>query len=270
MVAGATPSTAIRVINLATSHGRRESFAALAKGNGLDWEFFPACVGPTKPVEYDARAATRRCGRPLSPSEIGCYASHFKIWEWLANSDYDQAIILEDDVIVDWSAIEEIAAHRFADHAIDLLRLFISHPFYWKIVKYRLLSPHIHLVRPVGMAFGTQAYLLTKAAARVLVAKYALVTAPLDWVVGRYWEHQLNVYSLAPFPVIERHASSVIGESQHQATKRAFSDRVVRVGWRIRDRAQRAYVEACLLKKYPLGPTEDCGPPFLQSRQVKT
>jgi hypothetical protein len=67
-----------------------------------------------------------------------------------------------------------------------------------------------------------------------------------------------------PFPVIERHNPSTIGDARNAIPKRGLFDRIARMAWRIRDRAERAYVEFCLMKKYPLGPTEDAGPPFLQ------
>ena len=86
MLARAELATAIRVINLAGSDDRRDAFKKLANGTTLDWAFFPACTGLEKPLAYDGRIASRRCGRPLSQSEIGCYASHFKLWEWLARS----------------------------------------------------------------------------------------------------------------------------------------------------------------------------------------
>jgi glycosyl transferase family 25 len=162
------PKTAIRVINLDRSVDRRQAFTQMAHDTKLDWAFFPAHTGATKPLQYDDRVATRRVGRPLSPSEIGCYASHFKLWEWLANSDYDQAIILEDDVIVDWLAIEQMIVTRFDDYEINLLRLYISYPFNWKIVEYKFFSPNFHLVRTVGLALGAVGYLLTKTAAQTL------------------------------------------------------------------------------------------------------
>jgi glycosyl transferase family 25 len=254
------------VINLTGSVDRREAFTKLASHSNLDWDFFPACTGLEKPLLYEDRIAARRCGRPLSPSEIGCYASHFKLWEWLATSDYDQAIIFEDDIFVDWWTIERLALNSFAEYGIDILRLYITHPFHWKIVKYRLLSPHTHLVRPLGMTFGGQGYLLTKRAARVLVSNYSVVAAPVDWVLSRYWEHRLPTYCVFPFPVIELHSESTIGDNRHTVSRRTVSDRIVRAGWRIRDRVGRAYVERCLMKKYPLGPTEDSGPPFLQPK----
>ena len=110
------------MISLAKSIDRRQLFIQMASDTKLDWAFFPAHTGIMEPLQYDDRVAARRWGRPLSSAEIGCYASHFKLWEWLANSDYDQAIIFEDDVIADWAIIEQLAVHRFGDYGIDLLR----------------------------------------------------------------------------------------------------------------------------------------------------
>jgi glycosyl transferase family 25 len=259
------PATAIRVINLDKSGDRRQAFMQMASGTKLDWAFFPAYTGPTEPLQYDARVATRRWGRPLSSSEIGCYASHFKLWEWLADSDCDQAIIFEDDVIADWAIIEQLTVNRFGDYGIHLLRLHTLYPFNFKIVKYRLFSPQNHLVRVVGMAFGTVAYLLTKAAARILVSNYSVVAAPVDWVLARYWEHRIVGYCMFPFPVIERHSPSTIGDERHALSHSAVYDRIARVGWRIHDRTQRAYVERCFIKKYPLGPSKDSGVPFMRT-----
>jgi glycosyl transferase family 25 len=258
-------ATSIRVINLERSVDRRHAFMQMAGGTKLDWAFFPARTGITEPLRYDDRVAVRRCGRPLSPAEIGCYASHFKIWEWLANSDYDQAIIFEDDVIVDWAFIEKLAINRLSDYGIDLLRLHILYPFRWNMVQHRLLSPNTHLVRIVGNVLGAAAYLLTRTAARILVSNYSVVAAPLDWVLARYWEHRIIDYCMFPFPVIERHGPSTIGDERRAESQRALYDRLARIGWRIRGRAQRAYVEHCLIKRYPLGPTKDSGPPFLPS-----
>jgi glycosyl transferase, family 25 len=257
------PNTAIRVINLDRSVDRRQSFTQMAHGTKLDWAFFPAHTGVTKPLRYDHRVATRRFGRPLSPSEIGCYASHFKLWEWLANSDYDQAIIFEDDVIVDWLTIEQMVVNRFDNYGIHLLRLYISYPFHWKIVEYKFFSPNFHLVRTVGWALGAVGYLLTKAAAQILVSNYETIVFPADWVLARYWEHRIPGYCIFPFPVIERGGPSTIGEERYAVPRRALYDRIARFGWRISDRAERAYVERCLIKQSPLGLAKDSGPPFL-------
>jgi glycosyl transferase, family 25 len=258
-------TTAVRVISLEKSIDRRQLFIQMAGDTKLDWAFFPAHTGATEPLQYDDRVAVRRWGRPLSSSEIGCYASHFKLWEWLANSDYDQAIIFEDDVIADWAMIERLAVNRFGDHGINLLHLHTLYPFKFRIVKYRLFSPQSHLVRPVGIVLGTAAYLLTRTAARTLVLNYSIVAAPADWILTRYWEHYVVGYCMFPFPVIERHSPSTIGDERHAVSQSAVYDRIVRIGWRLRDRARRAYVERFVIKKYPLGPTKDSGVAFMQT-----
>jgi glycosyl transferase, family 25 len=265
----ARPITAIKVISLTSSADRREAFAKQASDNRLDWSFFPACTGLAEPLKYDERAAIRRCGRLLSPSEIGCYASHFKLWEWLATSDCDQAIIFEDDILVDWRTIEQLALNDFAELGIDILRLYITHPFHSKIARYRLFSPHTHLVRPLGMTFGAQGYLLTKRGARELLSNYSVAAAPVDWVLSRYWEHRLPTYCIFPSPLIELAGRSTIGDKRHAVPQRSVADRIARFGWRIRDRAERAYVERCLMKKFPFGPIKDSGPPFLPHKFVR-
>jgi glycosyl transferase family 25 len=256
------PETAIRVISLGDSTDRRAEFSRHASGLDLDWSFFCAYKGVVSPLRYNDRAATRRCGRPLSPPEIGCYVSHFKCWEWLTNSEYDQAIILEDDVIVDWRAITQLVQFNLSAHGIDLLRLYATHPIKCKIVMFRFLSPNCHLVRTRGMHLGIQGYILTKAGARRLVENYTNITAPVDWVVTRYWEHKLEAYSLFPFPVIEQYVPSTIGP-RHSVTEAPLLERAIRFCWRIRDRVKRACFDRWTAKRWPLGPTIDMGPVFI-------
>lgn len=246
--------TSIRVIALDTSVERRRAFTQMASDIELDWAFFPAHTSQTEPLRYDDRVAVRRSGRSLSPAEIGCYTSHFKIWEWLSNSDFDQAIIFEDDVIVDWALIKKLVNTRFSDYGVYLLRLHTYGPFFWKIVKYKFFSPNNHLVRLIGMVPGAVAYVITRAAARTFVLNYSSIATPLDWVIARYWEHGVLNYCTFPFPVIERHGPSTIGEERYTVSQRAaVKDRVARIGWRIRDRTKREYAERCLIKRFPLG-----------------
>jgi len=257
-----TPDTAIWVISLEDSTNRRAEFSRQVSGFDLNWSFFSAHKGIVSPLRYNDRDATRYCGRTLFPPEIGAYVSHFKCWEWLANSEYDQVIILEDDVIVDWRAITRLSQFNLSTHAIDLLRLFATHPITCKIVMYRFLSPHCHLVRTTGCYLGMQGYMLTKAGARSLVEKYTNITAPVDWVLTRYWEHRLGNYSLFPFPVIEQHGLSTIGP-RTSVTQAPFFDRAMRFCWRIRDRVKRECFDRWVAERWPLGPTIDAGPVFI-------
>jgi glycosyl transferase, family 25 len=257
-----TLQTAIRVISLEDSTERRADISHQVSGLDLSWSFFSAHRGVVPPLRYNDRDATRRFGRVLIPPEIGAYVSHFKCWEWLANSEYNQALILEDDVMVDWRAISQLTLCNLADLGIALLRLFATHPIECKIVRYRFLSPHCHLVRTQGMYLGMQGYILTKSGSQRLVSKYSEITSPIDWVLTRYWEHGLDNYSLFPFPVIERYVPSTIGPRAPVAKIPLF-DRAIRVCWRIRDRVKREFVDRWTATRWPLGPTIDAGSVFI-------
>jgi glycosyl transferase family 25 len=263
-----TIKTAIRVVSLAESTDRRAEFAGHVSGFDLDWSFFSAHKYRVAPLGYNDRAAIRRCGRALIQQEIGAYVSHFKCWEWLANSQYDQAIILEDDVIVDWRAITRLSQLNLAAHMIGLLRLFATHPIACQIVMYRFLSPHCHLVRTKGWYLGMQGYMLTKAGAQRLIERYKNITAPVDWILMRYWEHRLGNYSLFPFPVIEQHVPSTIGPRAAVREPR-FIDRSIRFYWRFHDRVKREYFDLWSAERWPLGPTIDAGPVFID-RAIKS
>ena len=255
-------STAIKIISLEDSVKRRAEFARQASDHDIQWSFFDGYRQIASPLHYEEKAAKRRFGRGLSPSEIGCYTSHYKCWEWLAHSEYDQAIIFEDDVLVDWMAIKELTKYNFADYNIHFLRLFATHPFNWNIIKFRFLSPHYHLIRTKGICFGLQGYVLTKQAAKQLIAEYIKMTLPVDWVPTLYWEHKLANYSLFPFPVIEKHVPSTIGDHRHQVTTMTLPDRAIRFSWRIKDKIKRIIYDLTVERR-PLGETKDIGPSFL-------
>ena len=254
--------TAILVISLDTSTQRRAEFSESASGVDLDWFFFSAHNSIVFPLSYNDRDAIRHCGRALFPAELACYASHFKCWEWLANSKFDQALILEDDVIVDWSAITKLVQFNLSAHPIELLRLYATHPIKCKIVMYRFLSAHCHLVRTEGWHLGAQGYMLTKAGACRLAEKYANITIPLDWVLMRYWEHGLGNFLLFPFPIIEKNIPSTIGP-RASVTEAPLVDRAMRFFWRMRDRVEREWFDHLTAERWPLGPSIDVGPVFV-------
>jgi glycosyl transferase family 25 len=217
--------TAIRVISLENSAERRRQFSTMAADAGIDWDFFPALRAPAAPLIYDAAAAKRRHGRALLPAEIGCYASHFKCWEWLAGAACDQAIILEDDTLVDWTMLRALAAYDFAARKIDLLRLFSTNPPPLKLLEPHFLSEHGQLTRITGIAWGTQGYLISKAAAAHFVAHAARIEQPVDFLLLRYWEHGFTPYAFYPWPVIERHTRSEISAGQREIYESVWTTR---------------------------------------------
>ena len=243
---------------------RRRTFSRDAQDARHDWEFFSAYSAVASPLVYDKELAKRRFGRELHPGELGCYVSHYKLWEWFAASDFDQLIVFEDDVLVDWMAINEIAKHNLAALEIDLVKLYATHDFKIKEKLYRFASPHAHLLRVKGLILGTQGYVLSRKAARELLRVAKQIYLPIDWVMARYWDYGVPNYCYFPFPVIERFVPSAIGDERHAAAPPPLSDRASRLQWRITDRLRRELLEFAISRK-AIRRNRDDGAMFLRT-----
>ncbi len=255
-----SPRCAVWVISLESARERREAFGNQAQKTSLQWQFVKAYTEVPQPLVYDESRVTRRFGRPLSPGELGVYASHYKAWEAFLKSDLDQILLLEDDVLVDWPLVERLARVNLAEQHVDFLRMFATHPIAGRVSMYRFCSPHSHLLRLQGLTLGLQAYFLTRHAAQVLLATGVEILEPIDWVTARYWKYRLPNYCLFPFPILERYVPSTIGASREEAansSRRAEIERLIRRIWQ---RLERAYVDHWVFPKAPFGPTHDVGP----------
>src|SRR3546814_9306866 len=74
-------------------------------------------------------------GRAMSKGEIGCYASHFSIWRDMIERGVRQAIVLEDDTVVDWAYLEPLARTDLHADGIDYLRLYAKRQTWQRVVK---------------------------------------------------------------------------------------------------------------------------------------
>jgi glycosyl transferase family 25 len=256
--------TLIEVISMAGATDRRAQLSASAANvAGTSFSFVDASTRAPASVPHDSRIATRRFGRPLTPAEIGCFASHYEAWQRLLASSDEQRIVLEDDVIVDWAALATLTQVDFSALGLDLIRFYSTHPFRFDPAITRFSSPHRHLVRARGMFLGSQGYLFTRRAARAFVENARIIAMPVDWYLGRYWEFGFPNYCLFPFPVIEREAPSHIGHRPEQAGARGI-DRVGHWLSRAKDRALREVADRVRFSKSPFAAHPDFGPTYLE------
>lgn len=254
--------TLVRVVSMETAHERRRRFADEAAGLDVAWEFFPAHADVAAPLSYSDRAARRRFGRALTAGERGCYTSHYMLWQTLIASSCEQLLVLEDDVLVDWPLLRRLVQIDLSQSGIELIRLYSTHPFRSQTVIHRFAGPHSHLVQAKGMLLGTQGYLLTRRGAQRLVKLGASLDSPVDWLMTRYWDYGFANYCVFPFPILERYTSSSIGARAATEVVPA-TDRIVRFGWRVRDRLLRGLADHISLRSHGFGPSFDVGPPFI-------
>lgn len=204
----------ILVVSLETAEARRAAFAARAAGTSLAWRFFDACTAPAPGMTLDEPAIRRNKGRPMSRGEIGCYASHFSIWQDLIARGVPQAIVLEDDTMVDWAYLEPLARTDLHALGIDYLRLYAKRPTWQRVVRRDFLQHSRTIVELVGPAYGTQGYVITLEGARRLAAHCASVRRPIDDEMDRSWAHGLPNLALYPAPILEAAIVSDIGAAR--------------------------------------------------------
>lgn len=257
-------STLIKVVSMKDSGARREIFRSLARDTSLNWEFFDARTQTEAPLTYSAELSRRRFGRPLSKGEIGCYVSHYELWEELIASPADQMIVLEDDVIVDWNAIKSIADFDCGSAGIDVLRLFATHPFRFVLATYRFLSAHHHIVRSKGFAFGTQGYLVTRKGAEAFLSAGSVIFEPVDWRISRYWDYRLPCYVVFPFPILERQTASTIGSAGREtAVPASWIERGEKLLRKVQSRVKREIFDRFVFPGKPFKHSSDTGAPFV-------
>ena len=234
--------------------------------SSLSWEFFSAYRTNQSPLIYNEQLAIQRFGRPLSSGEIGTYTSHYKVWETFLQSEFDQMIVFEDDVLIDWPLINQLAGFDFGGAQIDFLRLFATHPFKFRTAIYRFCSPHSHLVRCEGLVLGIQAYILSRRGAHALLSTGTTIFEPVDWVMARYWRYRVLNYCLFPFPILERYVPSTIGASREAEYVTTIPQKLSRLLWRVQNRILREYVDRVSFRLSRFPPSADVGLAYVEQR----
>jgi glycosyl transferase family 25 len=93
------------VINLKRSPERRRYITAHLHELGLPFELIEAVDGRNLTPEdlaavYGAERAITCIRRELAPGEVGCCLSHLKLYRRMVDENIDEALILEDDVMI--------------------------------------------------------------------------------------------------------------------------------------------------------------------------
>ena len=203
------------VLSLAGAVERRARFAEHVPSDCMQWDFFDAHTGLSDALVYDRRRAMLAKGRELRPGELGCYSSHFGIWQQLLDDDESEGyIVLEDDVVADWSFLRALTDYDPATHGLDYLRLYFKHTPRFSVLQRHFVRRSTSLIEIMDPAFGTQAYFVSKAGARRLVSTSQRVFRPVDDQMDRFWDHGLANISVFPFPVFERMGESEIGSAR--------------------------------------------------------
>lgn len=202
----------IHVINLARSDARRQAMREQLEALGLSYQFFPAVDAKAgdhlRFPNYATNYSLQAWRRPLAPGEVGCFASHYLLWQLCAESN-EPMIVMEDDI--------ELSA-QFGD-ALRILPRLVGFSY----VRLAGINPHRpsrtvpsgvpqgwQLVRFLQGPMGTQCYVLFPDAARRLLAGAQKWTLPVDGYMDAFWQHNVSCLALLPFVAEQRNTPSII------------------------------------------------------------
>lgn len=192
------------VINLAGSDQRWSATSLRLKELGVPFERFEAVDGRVNlhPLfdRYDDKLCERHRRVGLSGSELGCFASHFKLWEKCLELD-QPIVIMEDDIIIHASFLEAIVVAEKKKEKFPYLRLAginLDNRAY----KTQGKVGNFNLIDHVKGPSGAQCYFLTPRAARSFIDNAKIWYLAVDDYMDRYWRNGVRCLSLVPYPVI--------------------------------------------------------------------
>ena len=218
----------IYVISLTHATERRASISKRLTAAGVTYKIIDAVDG----AKFDTNTIADRLrqdkfrakyDRAMSPGEIGCFLSHYDLWQRMVTEQTPFALVLEDDA--EWD-----------DDFFRVVTDLMQSKYYWNVV--HLASPEVGRIYSVLETVGnnrqlarfklpmgiTAAYLIDLDGAKKLLTQCDEIYEPIDaqWVL--YWKSNLYFYHVQPAPVNQGDAVSMIGtrpmeKNKHQLRK---------------------------------------------------
>lgn len=230
------------VINLTRSFERRRTMARRLDQLGIVHEFFTAIDGRAGEhlqfSNYSEAKCLRAWRRPLTPGEVGVFASHYLLWRRCAERN-EPLIIMEDDVELSPSYPDVIQVLP-ALSDFGYLRLAGIGKSASRAIRYEMPVGR-RVVRYTNGPMGAQCYALFPAAARALLAKAESWLLPVDNYLDSFWLHGVGCLGLLPFETSIPEVQSTVREDGRSpsAVMRGRVARPKRLAIRMLDEFQR-------------------------------
>jgi glycosyl transferase family 25 len=199
---GQIPLPPIWVINLKRSIDRNNYITTHLNELGLPFELIEGVDGQNlTPKEfaaiYSGEQAVISIGRELSRGEIGCSLSHLKLYQRMIDENLDEALILEDDVVIDSDFFEIIKRKVFFPKDWELI-LFYHGGTQISFWQRKTFYQHYQFVKFAHKTWGSLSYIIKQSAARKLLAHAYPIRVPADSLTGGDIRTGVRLYGINP------------------------------------------------------------------------
>ncbi|MGR5336239.1 glycosyltransferase family 25 protein [Vibrio gigantis] len=219
--------TKIFVINLESSTERKENISRQLRELSLPFELFPAVDGRMSPPHpllsnYKDELSQNYRAKTLSAGQLGCYASHFLLWEKCVELNQPIIVIEDDALLFRDNFLNFIQDIPELPKQVECVRLFNNKRR--KFSSYSIFecsSTSIHKFTKGHMS--ATGYFLTPSGAKKLLNNSNEWYMAVDIYMDRFWQNEVECYGTAiPCLTNDPKFDSDIGYEKRTSTRSLF------------------------------------------------
>lgn len=170
-------------INLDESSSRREHMMSEGVRVGLALTRVAAVRGDRLSPEQLKRWQPRFDLHPMSPPEIGCFLSHRAVWAQIADGGSRFGAVFEDDVMFADQTGALLASDDWLPDDVSILKVETNRRSAMLSPPFRPAPDGRGLARMASEHLGAGGYILSRQAARRLLAASETITVPVDYAL---------------------------------------------------------------------------------------
>jgi len=186
-------------INLARSQDRRRTIEAELNKYNFTYTRIEAADGKQpemlKNSGYCAKLNKKYYHKELSSGEIGCVESHKRALSAFLQSDFQCALILEDDARANYDLFKELTSLAQTSNDWDVIKLYLGKK------KKRLrnsvkISENLKIGIPTKVPTSALAQLVSREGAEKLLRAYKNFGEPADVLLKSWWRYNLHILAV--------------------------------------------------------------------------
>ncbi|TBW55901.1 epitope biosynthesis protein [Marinobacter halodurans] len=244
----------VYVLSLLPDTERQESIKRQLDSAGIRFEFFWGVDGREGWHElferYDEEARMKIKGEPLLLGQLGCFASHYLLWERCVYNN-ESCIIIEDDAVIDGDGFKEfLKVVDVIEERYECVRLFKSKSRIRKAVPVENVGG-FRVCKFLKGHMSTTGYYLTPLAARKYMISAQKWVLPVDIYMDQFWNNKVECYGIEPpFLTNDEDFTSIIRYvPKNRKARRTLGVKLRREFYLLKNNMKRAVWNVCYMLK---------------------